>query len=241
MNIYNRSLTRDGNRIVHLFFEPVNSRFLFEGQVVLSSACPLFMSHFTCKLWEDTKREQYCVFSQPMSCRAAHSRSQWRSCLLILFYVVMFSFRWKNLPVISVFDILHVVSFNHSGLHRLLAWLGAEQTSAQHWTFCTDWIMAFLKSFKLGNSLDICLVTMQWRMFVFFTSCNCVVAVNLKHLFRLILVTSPNAMQEFSSGQSWTQVSSSLLRLLGNWSEVSFKKWFLSKPKKLSIVSSFSW
>lgn len=94
-----------------------------------------------------------------MSCRAAHSKSQWRSCLLILFYVVMFSFRWKKLPVISVFDILHAVSFNHSGLRRLLAWPGAEQTSAQHWTFCTDWIMAFLKSFKLGNSLDICLVT----------------------------------------------------------------------------------
>lgn len=141
-----------------------------------------------------------------MSCRAAHSKSQWRSCLLILFYVVMFSFRWKKLPVISVFDILHAVSFNHSGLRRLLAWLGAEQTSAQHWTFCTDWIMAFLKSFKLGNSLDICLVTMQWRMFVIFTSCNRVAAVNLKHLFGLTVDTSPNATQHFSSGQTWTQV-----------------------------------
>ena len=169
-----------------------------------------------------------------MSCRAAHSKSQWRSCLLILFYVVMFSFRWKKLPVISVFDILHAVSFNHSGLRWLLAWLGTEQTSAQHWTFCTDWIMAFLKSFKLGNSLDICLVTMQWRMFVIFTSCNCVAAVNLKQLFGLTVVTSPNAMQDFSSGQTWTQVSSSLLSVLSNRSQISFKKWFLSKPQKLS-------
>lgn len=173
-----------------------------------------------------------------MSRRAAHSKSQWRSCLLILFHVVMFSFRWKKLPVISVFDILHAVSFNHSGLRRLLAWLGAEQTSAQHWTFCTDWIMAFLKSFKLGNSLDICLVTMQWRMFVIFTSCHRVAAVNLKHLFGLTVVTSPNATQHFSSGQTWTQVSSSLQSVLGNRSIISFKKWFLSKPQKLSSVLS---
>lgn len=135
-----------------------------------------------------------------MSRRAAHSKSQWRSCLLILFYVVMFSFRWKKLPVISVFDILHAVSFNHSGLRRLLAWLGAEQTSAQHWTFCTDWIMAFLKSFKLGNSLDICLVTMQWRMFVIFTSCKCVAAVN--YTICLDWLLSRHQMQRNISAQA---------------------------------------
>lgn len=167
------------------FCESMNFTFrLYEGLrsfkllliSLLFSNFLLFMWHL-CAAGEKTSRAvNWCMFA--LSQWAAELLTESRRCTCP-FSVILSSFRWHklfmNLPVTSVFDILHVVSFNHSGLCWLLAWLRAAQTSAQHWTFL-HWLNN-LHVFKICNSLSICLV--WWCC----GRCSCYRVVCLKHLF----------------------------------------------------------
>lgn len=160
------------------FFPPPSSGFLratdfsfsvCERQISLvsrischSSACHPQMSYYLCDICVQVMRRQDAQSSKLTVLFGLEllTESQWCPCLLVPFYVVMFLFRQKNLPVISGFDILHAPSFNHSSLRMT-------QSSTD---FCSalnllHWLSNnFLHRFKLCNSLDICLVVTLRRM-----------------------------------------------------------------------------
>lgn len=112
--------------------------------------------------------------------------------------VFVFQMTWNHpQSVISVFDILHAVSFNYFGLRRPLACLRAGQISAQHWTFALTNFLFFL----FWNWLHICLMTML-KLFKRCHYCQFVTFV-----FGLVVVTLLNGFSEISTdvvpAKSW--------------------------------------
>lgn len=213
----------------------------FEGQVAIHQ--PIIFKHHIiyvtsdCHWWEDSESRSvnwwYCMFGLSQWAAGLLTECRWCSYLLFLFYVVMFSLTLHefilNLPVISVFDILHAVSFNHSGLRWLPAWLRAVQTSAQHWNFCTDWIITFWFLKYATHWIFIlwwcCESVSPWSMWN--TCLGPIVVMLLNGFIQAGWKISTDAFPaksgasliwEFSPGQNWTQVISLPL----NW---TYRMW----------------
>lgn len=110
-----------------------------------------------------------CVCSKPTSCQAAHPgkrrhvvfRTEGSACYFTIWYFARRVF-WTTL--------VYVVYF-------LACVLWAGQTSAQHWTFCTDWITVFIMFYYATHRTRV-----PWRRCgVCLSLCNRVAADDLKH------------------------------------------------------------
>lgn len=148
-----------------------------------------------------------CVCQQAASCSVPRLKALSPAHSTLPFLSDDMKSSW-TLPVISLFDILHAVSFNHSGLRWLLAWQRAVRSSAQHWNVCTDWITTYFTFWNYATHWIFVL-----KMLIF-SLCNCAAAVNLKHLFgtdcshvtKWIHAARMETFGKISPSRTWTQV-----------------------------------